>query len=99
MASILVLAAAVCFLLTVYVSAYARVAEEGYRKSDLLSYLRALKIENQELRVQRDVLRRPDRITELAAAAGMVPSQQMAYVRCPVQQLWVAENTTVNDAR
>lgn len=99
MVAILVIAATCFGVLTVYVSAYAKVAKQGYEKSDLQSYLKTLKIENQELRVQRDILRQPDRITRLAIENGMVPAQQMAYVQCPTRELWLAENTTGREAR
>ena len=97
MVCILVFAAAACVVLTVYVSAYAKVAEEGYRRSDMVARLAALKIENQELKVQLDILRRPDRITDIAIENGMLPGTEMAFLRCPKQDFWVAENTTTQD--
>lgn len=91
---VILVAAVVCLGLTVYVGAYARVVEKGYQRSDMLAQLTALKIENQDLRVELDGLRRPDRIVRLAAEMGMRPSTEMAYLNCPGSELWVAENTS-----
>ncbi|MDI6826948.1 MAG: hypothetical protein QME62_00530 [Armatimonadota bacterium] len=99
MLKILMVAVACFSVLTVYVGAHAKVIKQGYEKAYLQSRLKALEIENQELRVQLDILRQPDRITKLAIANGMVPAQQMAYVQCPIRELWVAENTAGYEAR
>jgi len=90
---ILASAAIICFGATVYIGAYARVTVKGYEKADMVSQLNNLKIENQELRIKLDTLRRPDRITQLALARHMRPATEMAFLKSPDNDLWVAENT------
>lgn len=91
MVCVLALALAVSFLLTVYVSAYARATQTGYERGDLLHQLANLKQENQSLRFQKDGMRAPEVIAGFAAANGMVPGERMAYLK-PVEQPNVARN-------
>lgn len=91
MVCVLALALAVSFLLTVYVSAYARATQTGYERGDLLRQLASVRQENQSLRFQKDGMRAPDMIAGFAAASGMVPGERMAYLK-PVEQPSVAQN-------
>ena len=81
MACILLLAVAVLFLLIPYASAYARVTEKGYQKTNLMSSLRELRLENESLRVSLEELRQPDRIAAFAAENGMEQGTTLAYLR------------------
>jgi len=98
MACVLMLAAAVSFLLSVYVSAYARATENGYQRTGLLSHLRQVRLENESLRVQLEELRQPGEIAAFAARTGMEQGKRMAFLR-PVKQPHVAQNTEHADIR
>jgi len=98
MICILLLASVVCAVLTVYAGAYARVTEEGYRKGELLSHLRDLKVQNEELRVTLDALRQPDQVAEFALANGMHPGDRMAYLK-PADEPRLARNIGGQDVR
>ena len=98
MACVLMLAAAVSFLLGVYVSAYARATESGYERTELLSYLRQVRLENESLRLQLEGLRQPDEIAAFALESSMEQGKKMAFLR-PVKQPHVAQNTEHADIR
>lgn len=85
MACILLLASVVCFVLTVYVGAYARVTEEGYRKGELLANLKDLRIENEKLEVTLDNLRQPGRVAIFAQENGMLVGGKMVYLKPQVE--------------
>jgi len=89
---VLALALAVSFLLTIYVSAYARATQTGYERGDLLRRLADIRQENQSLKFQKDGMCAPEVIAGFAAQSGMVPSERMAYLK-PVEQPNVARNT------
>lgn len=84
MVGILLLASVICFVLTVYVGAYARVIEEGYHKGELLSQLRDLRIENEKLEVNLDNLRQPSRVAQFAQENGMLIGEKMVYLEAQV---------------
>lgn len=92
MVGILLLAAVVCLLMTVYVGAYARVTEEGYRKSELVSRLDELQHENEKLAVTLDNLRQPGRVAAFAAENGMHVGDKMVYLK-PEGEPHLAQNT------
>jgi cell division protein FtsL len=92
MACVLLLAFTVLLVLGIYVSAYAKLTEIGYQKTQLLSDLRALKVENDALRMKLDELRQPDRIAMFAGENGMEQSAEMAYITPPAQ-VHLAENS------
>ena len=98
MACVLMVAAAVSFLLSVYVSAYARATEHGYERTELLSYLRQVRLENESLRLELEGRRQPDEIAAFATGSGMEQGQKMAFLR-PVEQPHVAQNTEHADIR
>ncbi len=85
MVGILLLASIICFVLTVYVGAYARVTEEGYHKGELLSQLRDLRIENEKLEVNLDNLRQPARVAQFAQENGMLAGEKMVYLDTQVE--------------
>jgi len=91
MACVLLLAVAVSFVLSVYVSAYARATENGYHKSELLTRLRAVTVGNESLRLKLDSLRKPDDIEVFAVANGMAQGSKMAYLKS-THQPRVAQN-------
>lgn len=91
MACVLMLALAVSFILSVYVSAYARAMETGYHRTELLSRLKVLRQENESLRLKLEALRQPDNIAEFAIANAMEPSTDIAYLT-PTTQPHVARN-------
>ncbi len=82
---ILLLASAICSVLIVYVGAYARVTEEGYRKAELLSKLKELRVENEKLSVTVDRLRQPDRVAVFARENGMSVGNKMVYLKPEVE--------------
>jgi len=92
MACVLLLAFTVLLVLGIYVSAYAKLTEIGYQKTQLLSDLRALKAENDALRMKLDEFRQPDRIAMFAGENGMEQSAEMAYITPPAQ-VHLAENS------
>jgi len=92
MVCVLALGMAVSFLLTLYVSAYAKATQTGYERSDLLGELANIRQENQSLRFQKDGMRDPEVIAAFAAENGMVTGERMAYIR-PVEQPNVARNS------
>lgn len=91
-ACILLVAAVVCLIANVYISAYAGVVEKGYEKANLMSRLKTLRLENERLRIQLDEMRQPDAITKFADKNGMKQSDEMAYLS-PTYQPKVAQNT------
>jgi len=85
MACVLMLALAVSFILSVYVSAYATAMETGYHRTELLSRLKVLRQENESLRLKVEALRQPDNIAEFAIANAMEPSTDIAYLTATTQ--------------
>ncbi len=99
MVCILVLAAAVCFMLTLYVGAYAKVTETGCRRGELQSRLRAVRSENEELRATLNALRQPDRVAEFGLAHGMQPAgDNMTYLKL-ADEPHVAQNLEARNTR
>jgi hypothetical protein len=92
MAGSLLLAVVVCLVLTVYVGAYARVTEEGYRKSELLTRLGELRHENEKLAVTLDSLRQPSKVAGFAQENGMCIGDKMVYLK-RVGESHLAQNT------
>jgi hypothetical protein len=90
-ACILLLGMTLCFVSVVYVSAYARVAEKGMHRARLVSQLKAVRAENERLRLQRDELRQPDGIAAFAFSGGMKQNAKMAYLK-PTEHQSVAQN-------
>ena len=91
MVGILLLASVVCFVLTVYVGAYARVTEEGYHKAELLAQLKELRVENEKLSVSVDNLRQPGRVAAFAQENGMLVGDKMVYLK-PQTDSHLAQN-------
>jgi cell division protein FtsL len=79
------LAVSVLFVLSVYVSAYARATETGYKRSDLVSQLKDVRQENEMLRLKLEQLRQPDQIGAYAQSKGMEQSVNMVYLKPAVQ--------------
>lgn len=95
---LILLASVLCFGSIVYISAYARVYEKGCRKADLVKHLNALRLDNEQLRLDVEKLRQPDRIASFALAGGMKQSEEMAYLK-PVEHPAVAQNVERIDER
>ncbi|MHB1000959.1 MAG: hypothetical protein ACYC27_17085 [Armatimonadota bacterium] len=91
-ACILLVAVVVCLVANVYISAYAGVVEKGYEKADLTSHLKALRLQNERMRIKLDGLRQPDKISTFADKSKMKQSEEMAYLS-PNYQPSVAQNT------
>lgn len=91
MVGILLLASMVCFVLTVYVGAYARVTEDGYHKAELLTQLKELQVENEKLSVSLDNLRQPGRVAVFAQESGMRVGDKMVYLK-PQTDSHLAQN-------
>ena len=98
MACVLLLAIAVSFVLSVYVSAYARATENGYHKSDLLAHLRVVTVENESLRLKLDDLRKSDCIEKFAVENGMAQGSRIAYLK-PAYQPRMAQNIEREDVK
>lgn len=80
MIGILLAAVIVCSAFTVYVGAYARLTQEGYRKAELLSQLKELRVENERLEVSLDGLRQPDKVAAFAIQNEMCIGSRMVYL-------------------
>lgn len=91
MVCVLLLALVVSSVLSVYVGAYATATETGYRRSDLVSQLKSLRLENEMLRLKLEQARQPSRIAEFALASGMEQSKDMVYLRTN-EQPKIAQN-------
>lgn len=92
MVCIVVLAVAVSFVLSVYVSAYARATENGYEKSRLQAHLKAVNMENESMKLILENLQQPERVESFAVEHGMQQGSRIAYI-VPVKQPHVARNT------
>lgn len=86
MACVIMLAMAVSFVLSVYVSAYATATETGYHKGELMSQLKSLRLENEMLRLKLEETRQPDQIAAFAFANGMEQGTKMVYLAPNEQQ-------------
>lgn len=81
-----------CLVACVYVGVYAKATESGYRKSDLLAELRALRTENEELRLDLERQRRPAEIEAFATENGMQQVSPVAYLGEPTGEAQIAQN-------
>lgn len=91
-ACILLAAGLLGLVFSIYISAYAVTNEKGNQKADLAMQLKAIRLENDRLRLQLDKLKKPDEITKFANSKKMKQSEEMAYVS-PTSQPKVAQNT------
>lgn len=89
---ILLVAVISCVIFSVYISAYAVTNEKGNQKAALTSRLKAIRLENDRLRLELDKARKPDEITKFATSKKMKQSEEMAYLS-PTSQPKVAQNT------
>lgn len=81
-----------CLVACVYVGVYAKATESGYRKSDLLAELRALRTENEELRLDLERRRRPAEIEAFATENGMQQVSPVTYLGEPTGEAQIAQN-------
>lgn len=88
---ILLVAGILCVIASVYISAYAVTNEKGNEKADLSIKLKAIRLENDRLRLELDRLRKPEKITEFATSQKMKQNEEMAYLS-PTSQPKVAQN-------
>ena len=91
MLCVLLLALSALFVCSFYVGAYAKATETGYQRGELLSQLKTLRLENEQLRLKLEELRQPERIALFAVANGMEQGTRMTYVRA-IEQPNIARN-------
>lgn len=91
-AFVCVVSVVICLVACVYVGVYAKATESGYRKSDLLAELRALRTENEELRLDLERRRRPAEIEAFATQNGMQQVSPVAYLGRPTGEPQIAQN-------
>lgn len=91
MVCVLLFALGALFVLSVYVGAYAKATETGYQRGELLTRLKAVKLENEQLRLKLEELRQPERIATFAVANGMEQGTSMMYIRA-IEQSSIARN-------
>ncbi|MHB1455422.1 MAG: hypothetical protein ACYC0V_00745 [Armatimonadota bacterium] len=89
---ILLVAAVSCVVASIYISAYAVTNEKGNQKASLSMKLKAIRLENDRMRLELDKLRKPDEITKFATSKKMKQNEEMAYLS-PTSQPKVAQNT------
>jgi cell division protein FtsL len=88
-----------CFFACLHIRAYARATETGYKKSDLLSELRALRIENEKLRLEIDEHRRPTEIEAFAIERGMQQVNPVAYLEYKEKESQIAQGLESGNPR
>lgn len=81
MGSALIFALVGLCALLVYVGMYAKATKNGYCRSQLATELREARVENQRLRADIQALSSPDRLSQIAKAAGMQQCGEFDYVR------------------
>ena len=99
MAGILAVAVVASVMLNVYASAYAKFTRVGYQRSDMMATLRTIEKDNEVLRLRLDQLRQPETIEAYAITSGMMPSQEMVYLKSTEIQPHLAQNTAPGDIR
>lgn len=87
----IVIAIVLCSVVTVYVSAYAKVTEKGYLRAQLHNRLDKVNMENQKLVLELSKLRKAESISDAAAKLNMKQSDKMAYLS-PLEHPAVAQN-------